>query len=155
MKKPILTLALAVLFIPGIIITGCKSPTKNAEDAKENVQDAQKNLKDAKQEANTAVVKAANEQEWKSFKIDAEAQIKQNELRIAELKIKLKKPGKGLDEADKQRIDALEKRNDGFKSRMKDYEKDQGDWESFKREYNRDMDELKNAFNNLDVDNNR
>ena len=60
MKKPILTLALAVLFIPGIIITGCKSPTQNAEDAKENVQDAREDLQDAKQEANTAVVKAAN-----------------------------------------------------------------------------------------------
>ena len=42
MKKPILTVALAVFFIQGIILTGCKSPTQKAEDAKENVQEQEK-----------------------------------------------------------------------------------------------------------------
>jgi len=140
MKKPILTVALAVFFIQGIILTGCKSPTQKAEDAKENVQGAREDLKDAKQEANTTAVKAANDEEWKAFKIDADAKIKQNELSISELKTKLKKPGKGLDEADKQRIDALEKRNDELKSRLNGYESNKTDWESFKRDFNHDND---------------
>ena len=149
MKKPILTVALAVLFIPGAILMSCKSSTQKAEDAKENVQDAREDLKDAKQEATTAVVKAANEQEWKAFKIDADAKIKQNELSISELKTKLKKPGKGLDEVDKLRIDALEKRNDDLKSRMNDYEKNQTDWVSFTRDFNRDNDDLGIALRDL------
>lgn len=155
MKKPILTVALAVFFLQGMILTGCKSNTQNAQDAKENVQEAKEDLKDAKQEENTAVVKAANEQEWKSFKIDADAKIKQNELRISELKAKMKKSGDGMDEAYKLKIDALEKRNEDLKTRMNDYEKNQTDWESFTREFNRDMDDLGTSLKNVTVDNNR
>lgn len=33
------------------------------------------------------------------------------------------------------------------------YEKSQSDWETFKREYNHDMDELGNALKDLTVDN--
>jgi chromosome segregation ATPase len=144
MKKTILTVALAVFFIQGIMITGCKSPSQKAEDAKENVQDAREDLMDAKQEANTAVVKAANEEEWKIFKIDADAKIKKNELRIAELKAKLKNTGTGLNKSDKQTIDALETRNAEFKNRINDYEKNQTDWETFTREFNQAMNELEN-----------
>jgi len=144
MKKPILTVALAVFFIQGIMITGCKSPSQKAEDAKENVQDAREDLMDAKQEANTAVVKAANEEEWKIFKIDADAKIKKNELRISELKAKLKNTGTGLNKSDKQTIDALETRNAEFKNRINDYEKNQTDWETFTREFNQAMNELEN-----------
>ena len=144
MKKPILTVALAVFLIQGIMITGCKSPSQKAEDAKENVQDAQEDLTDAKQEANTAVVKAANEEEWKIFKIDADAKIKKNELRISELKVKLKNTGTGLNKSDKQTIDALETRNAEFENRINDYEKNQTDWETFTREFNQAMNELEN-----------
>jgi DNA repair ATPase RecN len=109
-----------------------------------NVQDAREDLMDAKQEANTAVVKAANEEEWKIFKIDADAKIKKNELRIAELKAKLKNTGTGLNKSDKQTIDALETRNAEFKNRINDYEKNQTDWETFTREFNQAMNELEN-----------
>lgn len=146
MKKPIFTIALAVLFIPGIMLNSCKSSTQKAEDAKENVQDAREDLNEANQDANTAVVKAANEEEWKLFKIDAEAKIKKNELRIDELKTKLKKPGKELDDAAKQRIDALETRNAELKNRVNDYEKNQTDWETFTREFNQTMNQLENEL---------
>lgn len=146
MKKPILTIALAALFMPAIIVTSCKSPSQKAEDAKENVQDAREDLNDAKKDANTAVVKAANDEEWKAFKIDADAKIKKNELRISELKSKLKKPGKGLDDADKLRIDALEKRNDELKSQLNDYEKNKTDWASFTGKFNEDMNQLENEL---------
>lgn len=144
MKKRILTIALTVLFVPGILLTSCKSTTQKSEDAKEDVQDAREDLNEANQDANTAAVKAANDEEWKVFKIDADARIEKNELRIAELKTKLKKPGKELDEVDKQRIDALETRNAEFKNRMNDYEKNQTDWEIFTREFNQAMNQLEN-----------
>lgn len=146
MKKPILTIALAVLFIPGIILTSCKSSTQKAEDAKEDVMDAREDLNEANQDANTAVVKAANEEQWKLFKIDAEAKIKKNELRITELKTKLKKTGKELDEADKQRIDSLETRNAELKNRVNDYENNKTDWETFTREFNQAMNQLENEL---------
>lgn len=141
MKKPIITLALAAFFIPATIITGCKSPTQKAEDAKENVQDAREDLNEAKQDANTAVVKAASDEEWKAFKIDADAKIKKNELRISQLRAKSK------DQTTKQKIDALETRNDELKSRLNDYERNKTDWATFTRDYNQSLSEVDNSFN--------
>ena len=135
-KKPIITLAIVFLFAAGMMLTFCKSPTQKAEDAKDNVKDAREDLNVAKQKADTAIVKAANDEEWKAFKIDADAKIKKNELRISELKVKAKNT------ADKQRVDALEKRNDELKNRIGDYEKNKSDWESYKRDFNQANDEL-------------
>jgi hypothetical protein len=135
-KKPIITLAIIFLFASGLMLTFCKSPSQKAEDAKDKVQDAREDLNVAKQKADTAIVKAANDEEWKAFKIDADAKIKKNELRISELKVKAK------NEADKQRINALETRNAELKNRMNDYEKNKTDWESFTRDFNQANDEL-------------
>lgn len=146
MKKLFLIIALAVLFIAGINLTSCKSPTQKAKDAKKDVVDASEDLNNALQKADTAILKAADDKEWKTFKIDADAKIKKNELHISELKTKLIKPGKELDEADKHKIDALETRNAELENRMNEYEKNRIDWESFKREFNIDMAKLENAI---------
>ena len=135
-KNPIITLAIVFLFAAGMMLTFCKSPTQKAEDAKDNVKDAREDLNVAKQKADTAIVKAANDEVWKAFKIDADAKIKKNELRISELKVKSK------NEADKQKVDALETRNAELQNRISDYEKNKTDWESFKRDFNQANDEL-------------
>lgn len=152
MKKSILSVALAVIFIPGFLLTSCKSSTQKTEGADENVLDARDDLKEAKLEANTAAAKAAMDEEWKAFKTDADAKLKKFELQLSKLKTKLQKPKKRLDEAYERKIEDLKKKNDELISRMNDYEKNQTDWESFKREFNRDMDELGNAFNALGVE---
>ena len=65
----------------------------------------------------------------------------------------MKKSGKTLDAVYEQRIDTLEKKNRDLKARVDAYDKSQSDWESFKREFNHDMDELGQAFKDLTVDN--
>ncbi len=65
----------------------------------------------------------------------------------------MKKPGKTFDDLYKQRIERLEQKIADLKTRMNEYEKNQTGWESFKREFNHDMDELGSALKDLTVDN--
>jgi len=66
----------------------------------------------------------------------------------------LNKPGKILDPIYKQRIETLEEQNRDLKVRLDVYEKNNSDWETFKREFNHDMDELGKALKDFTVDNN-
>ena len=126
---------------------------KKAENAKENVQDAKQDLSEAQKKADEEAAKAAREAEWKAFKENAQIQIDKNNARIAELRVKLKKPGKALDEIYASRINTLEEKNKALKARIDVYESNQSDWETFKREFNHDMDELGQALKDFTVDN--
>ncbi|MFA5973374.1 MAG: hypothetical protein WC780_13575 [Lentimicrobiaceae bacterium] len=147
MKKTIITIAVASILIAGSVFTSCKSPAQK-EDA------AQQNLTEAQNEANIESQKVATAEEWAAFKNEADAKIKSNEDRIAELNVKLNKPGKILDPIYKKRIETLEEQNRHLKVRLDVYEKNNSDWETFKREFNHDMDELGKALKDFTVDNN-
>ena len=146
MKITIVTLALSTMLVAGTLLTSCKSPAQKEEAAQAKVDEAQQDL-------NAAQVKVASQEEWATFKIESELKINDNEIRIAELKVKMKKPGKVFDALYQKRIDDLEKRNLDMRVRMETYEKSQSDWESFKTEFNHDMDELGKSLKDLTVDN--
>jgi predicted nucleic acid-binding Zn-ribbon protein len=146
MKKTILTLIIATAFFTGVIFNGCSPATPKEEAARAKVDDANEELKDAR--------KAATAEEWKAFKDESELKIRDNEIRIAELKTKIKKSGKELDAVYERKIDALEQQNKAMKVKIDVYEKDvKSDWDSFKREFNHDMDEIGKAMLDLTVDN--
>ncbi len=147
MKKTIITLAVSSMLIVGSVFTSCKSPAQKEEAA-------QQDLNEAQNEANAEAQKVATAEEWAEFKIEADAKIQSNEVRIAELTVKLNKPGKILDPIYKQRIETLEEQNRDLKVRLDVYEKNNSDWETFKREFNHDMDELGKALKDFTVDNN-
>ena len=153
MKKTIISYAVASTLIAGIIFTGCQSASQKEEAAKEAVQEAKEELKDVRDDANKEAQKLASAEEWIAFKTESDEKIRNNEIRIAELKVKLKKPGKILDGLYEKRIETLEQRNNDLKIKIENYEKNQSDWESFKREFNHDMDELGQAFKDITVDN--
>jgi hypothetical protein len=152
MKKTIYTLAVTAL-LAGTILTSCDSPAKKEEEAKENVQEAKQDLKEVQKDANAESERVANAEEWRAFRNETDARITTNEARIAELRIKLKKPGKVLDPLYAQRIEDLQKRNIELRARLDNYEKKQSGWESFKREFNHDMDELGHSLKDFSVDN--
>lgn len=148
MKRTIFTLAIAALLTTGTAITGCQPATPKEEAAQTRVQDAKDELNDAK--------RAATAEEWQAFKDETDLKINENETRIAELKNKIKKSGKSFDAIYERKIDALEQQNKDMKARVDAYEKTgKSEWESFKREFNHDMDELGNALRDLTVDNKR
>ena len=153
MKKVIFMLAVSSMFIASTFLTSCQSETQKSDAAQTKVQDAKEDLKEAQTDAAVAAQKAANAEEWKAFKTESEAKIKANEVRIAELKDKMKTSGKTMDTVYSKNVDLLEQRNKDLKNRMDAYEKGQSDWESFKREFNHDMDELGQALKDLTVNN--
>ncbi|MFV8373269.1 hypothetical protein [Flavobacterium sp. LB2P74] len=152
MKKTLFTLAITT-FMAGTVLTGCQNTSKKEEAALDNVEDARENLDDAKEELSDAR-KVATEEEWNTFKESTDATIAQNEMRIAEMKASMKKTGKSIDEEYAKKIAILEQKNNDIKAKIKTYKNDtSSDWESFKQEYNRDMDELGQALKNLTVNN--
>jgi len=136
MRKILLGLALTSI-TAGTLLTSCQSKEQKVEDAKENVQDAKKDLNNAQNELNA---------EYPAYRTDAEKRIADNEERIADLKRKINTGGKPLDNARARKIQELEDRNAELRSRLYGYEKAHTDWESFKRDFNKSMDELGNSI---------
>lgn len=154
MKKSIFTLAVTAFMI-GAVLVSCQSSAKKEETAKDNLQKAQEDLDEVQYDAAMAdQKKAAIAKEWQTLKNNTQATINENEIRIAELKVKIKKTGKDIDSLYAKKIDLLEQKNKDIKIRIETYKNDKNsDWESFKREYNHDMDELGKALKDITVDN--
>ncbi len=152
MKKSIYEFVL-ITFIAVGIFTSCDSAAKKEEAAKENVEEAQEELKDAAKDANAEAVQKANAEEWKAFKDETDARISKNESYIAELKVRIKRPGKVLDPLYEKQISDLEQRNQELRVRRDAYEANQTDWGKFKSEYNHDMDGLGAALKDFSVNN--
>ena len=95
MKKTIYTLALTT-FVAGTVLVGCQTSTKKEEIAKDKVAAARENVQDAKEELMDAR-KEATAEEWKAFKDQTNATIHENEMRIADLKAKMKKTVNSID----------------------------------------------------------
>ena len=150
MKELLNKLIILALFIP---VVGCQSNAEKLENAQEKVAEEREELAEAKEEANEVAQQVATAEQWQAFKTESERKIKENEVRIAELREKMKKSGKALDSVYAKNIDTLEERNRNLRLRMDGYETNQSDWEAFKREFNHDMDELGQALKDLMVDN--
>lgn len=65
----------------------------------------------------------------------------------------MNRPGKTLEPMYEKRIITLQEKNMEMRARLDNYEKSQSDWESFKREFNHDMDELGQSLKDITVDN--
>jgi peptidoglycan hydrolase CwlO-like protein len=152
MKKSIFTLAVAT-FVIGSSITGCKPNTEKEQDAQENVDSAKVAVTEAEEDLDEAK-RAATAEEWQQFKEDTNAKIEENNAKIAELKLKIKKTGKDIDKAYQKNIDTIEQRNKNLKIKIDSYQNDvNSDWNSFKREFNHDMDELGQSLKDFTVNN--
>jgi len=144
--KKILFVAALSFAVTGTILTSCQTKEQKVDDAQENVNDAKEDLRDAKADLNS---------EYPAYKQAAEQKIDMNQKRIDDLREKINTGGKPLDNARAQRIDDLQKQNADLRAKLYGYEQERSDWESFKREFNHDMDELGNALEDLGKDNNK
>jgi len=144
--KKILSSITVIAFATAIIVTSCSSPEQKIENAEAKVVEA-------KQDSAKAVVNAASADEWKMFKNDAEATIKNNEIRIGNLKMKMKQPTSPNDLVYTNRINDLDQQNQNLKHKIDVYDKEHSDWQVFKNEFNHDMEGLGKAFKDLTVTN--
>ena len=131
------------------LISSCMSSDQKKENAQNRTEAAQENLNAAQSNETLVAQKAATEDELKTFKLESELKIKNNEVSIAQLKLKMNKPGSALDEVYARRIDSLHIKNQNLKTRMSDYEKTHTDWGKFKSDFNRDLNALGKTINNL------
>ena len=137
----------------GTTIIGCKSTTKEEIESQDRVEVAEQNLKDAK-DSLVVAKKAATAEEWQNFKDQTDSVIRYNEAQIAELKVRMQKTGKSVDVKYQKNIEILEQKNMQLKVKADTYRNDaNSDWQSFKREFNHDMDEIGQAFKDVTVDN--
>lgn len=123
-------------------LSGCQTAAEKEAAAENKVENAQENLQEAKEETLTEAQKEANDAEWKIFKNNAETTIKNNEIRISALRVKMTQSGKKMDAVYASKIDAMELQNRNLKTRIDAYDKERGNWSSFKTEFGKDMDEL-------------
>jgi hypothetical protein len=142
MKKRFHFLPLTMLLVAGSFCTGCLSSEQKKEAADAQVVIAKDNLDKVQENANAVNANAATAAELKTFKLESDVKIKSNDVKIAELKLKINKPGTTLDQEYSRKIDSLEFKNINLKKRMADYERSHSDWSKFKRDFNRDLDEI-------------
>lgn len=135
-------------FILAAVFTGCKSPEEKVEKAKENVEEANAKLDDAQKALEQ------HKADVEKYKQEIIEQVAVNRKRIVELREAAAKAQKGTKEALTTQINELEERNDALEKRLvefNDVRKEQ--WENFKMEFGRDMDELKAAIKDFAVKN--
>jgi phosphoenolpyruvate-protein kinase (PTS system EI component) len=128
-----------------VTISSCTSPAEKVHNAKNDVERANEMLKIAQEEYAADV---------KLFKTETEKKIAENEVEIANIKLIIIEH-KGKKRADcESKIAVLEEKNNYMKQKMNDYKADKNnDWQIFKTEFNKDMDELSASLKNFVSDN--
>ena len=144
MRKATFTM-FATLFIASAVLMSCNNSTKKVDQAQENVSEAKEDLNEAKKDY---------EIEIENYRKETYAKISDNDKIIADFKSKIERQNKSTHTEYHKEIAPLEERNKELKKKMDNY-KDEGkdQWESFKSEFNHDMDDLGKAFKNLTLNN--
>lgn len=140
MKQSILVLAI-FSFLAGALIISCDSPAQRVEAAETNVAEAKDDLAQAKQEYLEDV---------ENYRLQTAKKIEANNQKIADFNVKIEKEKAEAKAEYKIKVAELEQKNRDMKNKMDGYKvegKDQ--WEAFKAEFNRDMENLGVALENL------
>ncbi len=145
MKKSILT-TVAFAFLAGTLsFTACNTPAKKVENAREDVVEAKKDLKEANQ---------AYLADIRDYRSETTLKFRDNRERIAAFNARTETEKKEAYADYKRRVAELEQQNTDMMNRLDNYrENGKDDWDSFKTEFNRDMDRLGKALGDLTVKN--
>ncbi|HET7819658.1 MAG TPA: hypothetical protein VFL70_10160 [Bacteroidia bacterium] len=142
MKKTILAIT---IFIAILHVAAFGQENKKTEKARKEVAEAQKDLRQAKIDS---------AEDFKKFKKEAEAQINENQKKIAQLKARKWNENNENKEKYDKKVLALEQKNNELRRKIETCDNTQTSmWTSFKREFNHDMSELGQALKDLGVDN--
>jgi|SRR5579859_4599482 len=144
MKNRILAFALTGA-IAMVGLSAIAQENKKASNARKEVASSKRDLKEAK------IDSAAD---FQRFKKEAEVKIRENQMKITELKAKKSDDSREIRQKYDKKVLALEQKNNELRSKIKKSDGTKPDmWTSFKREFNHDMEELGRAFKDLGVNN--
>jgi len=135
------TKTIVVAAIAGMaVMSSCQTKEQKLENAQENVADANQDLRQAQNE----------------FREESENNLRENDMTIETYRANAKNEKEEMRAQYERRADSLEQRNKELRAKLDAYKDDSNDntkWESFKREFNHDMDELKNSLKDVSKNN--
>jgi len=144
MKKSIFAIA-ASTFIACAVLISCSSSAEKVENAETNVVEANKDLDKANEAYITNI---------ENYRKEYNEKFATNEKNIADFNTRIANEKKEAKAEYKEKITKLEQKNTDMKKKMSDYKAEgKENWEKFKSEFSRDMDELGQAFKDLTVNN--
>lgn len=144
MKKSIFIIASTTLIL-GLVLTNCTTSSEKVENAEQAVTDANNALEKANQEYLADI---------EHYRTETAGKIAANNQSIIDFNLRIEKEKKEVRDDYKQKIAELELKNSDMKKKMDDYKAEGKDkWETFKIEFNHDMDELGTALQDLSVKN--
>jgi hypothetical protein len=153
MKNSIYSTLIIAALSTGLLFSSCQSSEKKVDTAENKMQDAKDDLAKTQNEAAAEAKKTADAEAWKVFKAESDLRINENDVIIADLKAKKQTAGKKIDAIYAKSIAEMEQKNKDMKMRIDNYDKNNTDWNSFKSEFNHDMDGLGQAIKDLGVNN--
>lgn len=127
-----------ILLIAGIFFAGCDN---SRDGAKDDVKQANQDMIDAQ---------AQFEKEWQQFKSDAEVRINDNEKKIADFKSAMKATTTRFKAKYENEVLTLEQNNIELRKKLNEYKYEgKNNWDVFKREFNREVDLVVDALNDI------
>lgn len=142
------TISLKVAALAFITIFGMSNCKNSPADKAQKVENAQENLNTAEQDLHAAVVDSTNE--YDRYKMESEAKLKENDLKIAQLKANLKSDKAEIRTKYENELTSLENKNAKLRTSIADYkETDKNKWEKFKSNFNHDLDELGQSISRI------
>ena len=123
-----------ILLIAGIFFTGCDNTQDDVKEANQDMIDAQNQF----------------EKEWQEFRSDAEVRINDNEKKIADFKESMKSTTARFKAKYENEVLTLEQNNIELRKKLNEYKYDgKNNWDVFKREFNREVDLVVDALNDI------
>lgn len=144
MKKSIQALGITALMLTPMLMS-CE--TQAQKDDK--VKTAQAELDQLTKDAADKAAKDEKKEEWAVYKREVNDKIEANADRIADIRVKKSTAGKMMSAVHAAKIDALQTRNNDLRARLDAYEKENSDWEVFKREVKQELEEMGKTFEEL------
>lgn len=142
------TLNFKVATLACIMVFGMSNCKNSPADKAQKVENAQEDLNTAEQNLQKSVLDSTNE--YDRYKMDSEAKLKENDLKIAELKANLKSDKAEIRIKYENELTELEMKNSKLKTSIADYkETDKNKWEKFKTNFNHDLDELGQSISRM------
>lgn len=133
------------MVVAGATVSSCTSPSKKVENATEKVYEAEKEL----DEANKAYL-----EDMADYRLKMDKRIRANNQSVAEFNARIANEKMEQRLEHKEKIAELDKKNADMKKKMDDYKAEgKEQWENFKAEFDRDMEELGKSFKDLTVKN--
>ena len=142
------TIRFKVAMLTGIAMLGIVSCTNSPSKKADVLEDAKENVLEAEQGLDKAVNDSINE--YARYKMEAEAKLVENDLKIAALKTNMKAERIEVRTNYEKQLNELEQKNAALKVSISEYqESDVNKWKKFKAIVNQDIEEIKLAITRM------